>query len=65
MSIIYHYPPELLDLLVDTIPLLFRSKAVLTFFQGAGVSSVLAGDLRTQVEKARDSITKYEIVAKF
>jgi hypothetical protein len=31
----FHYPPELLSLLIDTIPLLCRSKQdVLTFFPG-------------------------------
>jgi len=39
MNIIHHYPPELFNLLVDTIPLLFRSKMdVVIFFLGAGVS---------------------------
>lgn len=38
MDTAYHYPPELLDLLVDTIPRLTRSKPeVLDFFRGAGV----------------------------
>jgi restriction system protein len=38
IEIIHHYPPEILNLLVDTIPLLCRSKNdVLVFFKGAGV----------------------------
>ena len=33
----YHYPPELFELLVQTIPLLVKGKKdVLTFFKGAG-----------------------------
>lgn len=63
MNIPHHYPPELLNLLVDTIPLLFRSKKdVLTFFHGSGVPANLMADIRTKVEIARDSINKYEIV---
>lgn len=35
----FHYPPEIFNLLVDTIPLLCRSKRdVIGFFQGAGVN---------------------------
>jgi hypothetical protein len=63
MDIPHHYPPELLSLLVDTIPLLFRSKkGVLTFFHGAGVPASILADFRTRVETAKDSINKYEIV---
>lgn len=63
VDITFHYPPELLRLLVDTIPLLCRSKIdVLLFFQGAGVSPDLLGDLQDKVEQDKDSISKYEIV---
>lgn len=59
----YHYPPEVLNLLVDTIPLLCRSKkCVVLFLQGAGVDS---GDLAGVADTVRnnpDSINKYEIV---
>lgn len=62
MDIIFHYPPELFNLLVDTIPLLNRSKRdVLTFFMGAGVEFKLTRDLWERVEQDRDSISKYEI----
>jgi hypothetical protein len=38
VDILYHYPPELLELLCDTVPLLFRSKqGIIDFFAGAGV----------------------------
>lgn len=61
-DIVFHYPPELFQLLVDTIPLLSRSKKdVLLFFKGAGVSSKLTSDLWQQVEYDRENISKYEI----
>mgnify|MGYP006292864547 CR=1 FL=1 len=63
MDITFHYPPELFELLVETIPRLFKSKkAVLLFLQGAGVSSDLLDDLWLRVETDRDNIHKYEIV---
>lgn len=63
MDIIFHYPPELFQLLVDTIPLLCRSKKdVLLFFRGAGVSPVYREDLSMQVQLNKDAISKYEIV---
>jgi restriction system protein len=62
VDIIFHYPPELFNLLVDTIPLLCRSKRdVLLFFKGSGVSSTFTGDLEKKVNYDRDSINKYEI----
>ena len=62
MNIIFHYPPELLSLLIDTVPLLFRSKKdVLLFFKGAGVASDLTNDLAIRVKQDRGSINKYEI----
>lgn len=63
MNIPHHYPPELLSLLVDTIPLLFRSKkGVVTFFHGAGVPASHLADVRAKVEAAPTTINKYEIV---
>ena len=63
MNIPHHYPPELLSLLVDTIPLLFRSKkGVVIFFHGAGVPTPLLADVRAKVEAAPATIKKYEIV---
>jgi hypothetical protein len=45
-DITFHYPPELFNLLVDTIPRLNRSKNdVLLFFRGAGVPSSLFEDI--------------------
>ena len=58
----YHYPPELLNLLVDTIPLLCRAKNdVLVFFRGAGVSVQFFSDLSHRVKTDRENINKYEI----
>ncbi|MFJ9385209.1 restriction endonuclease [Peribacillus sp. NPDC101481] len=63
MNVIYHYPPELFNLLVDTIPLLCRSKRdVLLFFRGSGVDSRLMVDVQDRVVKNPQQINKYEIV---
>jgi len=60
--ITYHYPPELLELLCDVIPVLVRSKpAVVDFFVGAGVPNKLLGDWRLKVRQDRNSVNKYEI----
>lgn len=58
----YHYPPELLEQLIEAIPLLNRSKvAVLDFFRGAGVEERHLVDLREQVRRDRSSIGKHQI----
>lgn len=63
MSTAYHYPPDLFELLVQTIPLLCRSKQnVLTFFKGAGVEGRLLSGVTRKVNEDKASITKYEIV---
>ena len=63
MDISFHYPPELFQLLVDTIPLLCRSKLdVLLFFKGAGIDYQVMSDLWKRVETDRGNINKYEIV---
>jgi len=62
MNDIYHYPPDLFDLVVQTIPLLNKSKkAVLTFFNGAGVEQSLYQDLTIKITNKPDQISKYEI----
>ena len=59
---VFHYPPELFELLVETIPLLNRSKkAVILFFRGAGVSDTLYNDISNKLEADKDSVNKYEI----
>src|SRR5258708_3227018 len=58
----FHYPPELFELLIETIPLLIRSKkSVLLFFRGAGVSETLYRELSDKLELDKDSVNKYEI----
>ena len=62
MDIVYHYPPELLQLLVDVIPRLVRSKNdVIIFFRGAGVTSDCYVDLERRVRTDRENIDKFEI----
>ncbi|MGH7827904.1 MAG: restriction endonuclease [Candidatus Binatia bacterium] len=63
IEIIHHYPPEIINLLVDTIPLLCRSKNdVLIFFKGAGVPRAVTEDFRQKLATDRSSVNKYEIV---
>jgi len=63
MDISFHYPPELFQLLVDTVPLLSRSKLdVLLFLKGAGIDYQAMSDLWERVENDRENINKYEIV---
>ena len=58
----YHYPPELLQLLVDTIPRLCKSKRdVFLFFRGAGVKRSTTADLEARLTEDRDSINKFDI----
>lgn len=62
MEITFHYPPELFDLMVDTVPLLSRGKqGVLTFFRGAGVDESVLQDLAHRVLVSPRDISKYEI----
>jgi restriction system protein len=62
MNDIYHYPPDLFDLVVQTIPLLNRSKrSVLTFFNGAGIEEAIYNDVSIKLRNNADSISKYEI----
>lgn len=59
----FHYPPEVFNLLVDTIPLLCRSKQdVVLFLQGAGVPSEDLAAVSRIVRTNRDAINKFEIV---
>jgi len=60
--VIFHYPPEVLSLLRDTIPLLCPSKPdVLLFFQGAGVPLSCYADIKQKVEADAKGISKYKI----
>jgi restriction system protein len=61
-DITFHYPPELFNLLVYTIPALNRSKKdILLFFRGAGVPDDLLRDLSQRLKNAPDEINKAEI----
>jgi hypothetical protein len=58
----YHYPHELLELLVDTIPRLIRSKAdLLGFFADAGAPGELLAPWRARVEADRQGVSKFHI----
>ncbi|MFJ9776577.1 restriction endonuclease [Kitasatospora sp. NPDC101157] len=58
----YHWPPELMALLTDTIPLLCRSKDdVVNFLRGAGTNEALLGRFRQQLAVDRSAVSKYEI----
>ena len=58
----FHYPPELLNLMVDAIPRLNRSKRdVLLFFRGAGVPDDLLHDLRERLKTSPGDINKFEM----
>lgn len=58
----FHYPPELMQLLISTIPKLCPSKRdVLLFFRGAGVRSDILADLESRLRTDPGNIGKYEI----
>ena len=62
MDIVFQYPPELMNLLIDAIPRICPSKKdVLLFFRGAGVNPTLTKDLAVQLKMDKTSINKYEI----
>jgi restriction system protein len=57
----FQYPPDLFALLVDTIPVLCRSKSdVLLFFRGAGVPPALTADIEANLKTDRQSVRKHE-----
>lgn len=60
MDISFHYPPELLQLLIDTIPKLCKSKVdLLLFFQGAGTPKVLLIPYEKILKEKKDTFNKY------
>jgi restriction system protein len=62
IDISYHYPPELMSLMIDAIPLLCRSKNdVILFFKGAGVPATVTNPLVRRINKDKESIKKHEI----
>lgn len=63
MDITFHFPPDLLHLLGQTIPRLCRSKKnTILFFKGAGVDKHITNPLMRRVNLDKDSVSKYEIV---
>jgi restriction system protein len=60
-STTFQYPPDLFGLLVDTIPVLCKSKKdLLLFFRGVGVPARLMEDIEAQLKQDRDSVRKYD-----
>lgn len=58
----FHYPPELFTQLVDTIPLLCRSKKdVVLFFRGAGVPASMTLEVDEKLATDRAGTNKYEM----
>jgi hypothetical protein len=58
----YLYPTELLEIMVDTLPRLIKSKAqLLDFFEEAGTPREHLAEWRAKVEHDRQSVSKYHI----
>jgi hypothetical protein len=58
----FHYPPDLFELLVETIPRLSRAKkSVILFFRGAGVPNVDLTEVERIIDTAPKTINKFEI----
>jgi restriction system protein len=62
MDIVFHYPPELLKLLIETVPKLCKSKKdLLLFFQGAGLSRELLAPYESLLRTNREAFSKYHV----
>ena len=62
MDIVYHYPHELTLLLIDTIPLLCRSKRdIILFFNGAGYNSQRTKEFLKKIKNKDEGVNKYLI----
>jgi hypothetical protein len=62
MEIIHHYPPELLALLIETIPKLCKSKRdLLTFFRGSGVNRMVIAPYESLLTTNKDQFNKYSV----
>ena len=58
----FHYPPDVHELLVETMPRLVRAKqALLDFFHGCGVPTAVTADMAETLAAKPDSITKFRI----
>jgi hypothetical protein len=59
----YHYPADVFNLIVDTIPLLCKSKKdVLLFLEGAGIHRDDLAAMALTIRTDRASVSKYDIV---
>ncbi len=62
LDISFHYPPELLQLLIDAIPKLCKSKRdLLVFFQGAGLSRTVLQPYEQLLLADKGSFNKYHV----
>jgi hypothetical protein len=58
----YHYPPELLKVLIDVIPKLCKSKDdLMLFFKGAGVSKQILNPHENLLRNNRREFNKYHV----
>lgn len=63
MDITYHYPPDLTQLLIETIPRLCPRKTdVLLFFRGAGLAAMHLVELERALKTDKSSVNKYGMV---
>ena len=61
-DISFHYPPELLNLLIDTVPKLCKSKSdLIQFFKGAGVSRQVLEPYDTLLRTRKNDFSKYTV----
>jgi restriction system protein len=61
-STTWHYPPDFLEMMIDTTSLLVKSKTGLcSFFEGSGVPVAVLLPLRERIAKDRDSVRMTEI----
>lgn len=62
MEVPYHFPPELLQLLIDTIPRLCRAKKdVLLFFRGAGAPEAMLTPWQHKLSFSPTTVGKFAI----
>jgi hypothetical protein len=66
VNIIFHYPPDLLSLLIETLPRLCKTKKdLLVFFQGAGVDRGLLSSYEALLKTNRDAFKKPIVAREF
>ena len=64
MDISFHYPPELLNVLIDTLPKLCKSKNdLLLFFQGTGISKPILDPYQRLLKADKAAFNKYHVTA--